>query len=68
MAPNIYRVMSRSIKADLDNAKVVWAREITLAENRKLLEYFHDQQPWLLEIERNGVPPKLVPYAIALPQ
>jgi hypothetical protein len=51
-------------EADIDSAKVVWAREIDAAENRKLLEYFRDRQAWLLEVNRDDSPLKLVPYLV----
>jgi hypothetical protein len=52
--------------ADIDGAKVVWAREMDTAQNRKILEYFKDRQVWLLEVDEVDVPPKLVPYPIEL--
>jgi hypothetical protein len=47
-------------KADIDGAKVVWARELAPDSNRMLLEYFKDRHAWLLEPDRE--PPILVPY------
>lgn len=47
--------------ADIDNAPVVWAREMDEEENRKLLAYFHDRQVWLFEADAEGWP-KPVPY------
>ena len=35
-------------EANIDGAKVVWAREMDTAHNRKLLEYFADRCVWLL--------------------
>jgi hypothetical protein len=49
-------------KADIDNAKVVWAREMDAAQNRKLLDYFSDRSVWLVEIDQFDSPPKLRPY------
>jgi len=49
-------------EADLDSAKVVWAREMDAGQNRKLLEYFSDRQAWLLEVNRDDSPQKLVPH------
>jgi hypothetical protein len=35
--------------AEIDNSKVVWAREILPNNNEALLRYFKDRQVWLLE-------------------
>ena len=47
--------------ADLDNARVVWARDMGADENRKLIDYFKSRRAWLLELNNDS--PGLVPYS-----
>ena len=47
-------------EADIDNSRVVWAREMSADANRKLIEYFKDRQVWLVEADEKS--PKLSPY------
>ncbi len=49
-------------RADIDSAKVVWAREIDPRSNTKLIEYFKDRHIWLLEPDK--VPRRLAPYTV----
>jgi hypothetical protein len=51
-------------EADIDGARVVWAREMDLLQTRRLLEHFKDRQVWLAEINDDDIRQKLVPYPI----
>jgi hypothetical protein len=46
--------------ADIDQAKVVWAREIPGQDLHPLLNYFKDRKTWLIEPDKS--PPELRPY------
>ena len=46
--------------ADINRAKVVWARDMGEQANRELLQYFKGRHVWLLEPDES--PPKLSPY------
>ncbi len=47
--------------ADIDKARVVWARDLGAEENEKLIRYFPGRKYWLLEPDVR--PPKLGVYA-----
>ena len=46
--------------ADIDAARVVWARDLGAEENEKLRRYYPDRQAWLIEPDFR--PPRLTPY------
>jgi hypothetical protein len=46
--------------ADIDGARVVWARDLGADENQELLRYYPDRTPLLLEPDFS--PPRLSPY------
>jgi len=51
--------------ANIDAAPVVWARELDVRSNRKLLEYFRGRQVWLVQPDQPA--PKLARYDEAAP-
>ncbi len=48
--------------ADIDAAKVVWAREMDEQSNQELLWYFKNRLVWVIEPDQS--PPKLSPYPL----
>jgi hypothetical protein len=46
--------------ADIDNSKVVWARDMGSEQNQELLRYYKDRYVWCLEPDNS--PPKLTAY------
>jgi hypothetical protein len=49
-------------EADLETAKVLWARDMGPAQNEELVDYFHDRHVWLLEADDTF--PRVVPYGL----
>jgi hypothetical protein len=48
--------------SQIEDAKVVWARDMGPVANAALLSYFKDRRPWL--VEPDCKPPKVSPYDI----
>jgi hypothetical protein len=48
--------------ADIDNSKVIWAREMDVADNLELMRYYHDRQVWLVEADKH--PATASPYTV----
>jgi hypothetical protein len=49
--------------AEIDNAKVLWARELDPTQNAKLFAYFKDRRIWLVEPDADNT--ELIPYPLA---
>ena len=47
---------------EIDTAKVVWARDMGDIPNRELIGYFPDRRVWLLVVNDDSEPPRLLPY------
>ncbi len=47
--------------AEIDGAKVLWARELTAEQNQKLFEYFKNRQIWLVTPDKDNT--YLEPYS-----
>jgi hypothetical protein len=47
-------------EADVDHSKIVWARDMSPAENAELIRYFNDRRVWLLQPDESL---ELRPYA-----
>jgi hypothetical protein len=48
--------------ADIDGAKVVWAREMDATDNQELLRYYKNRKVWLVEPDQSPV--VVVPYPV----
>ena len=48
--------------AEIDSAKVLWARELDEEQNTKLFAYFKDRQIWLVEPDTDNT--ELIPYSL----
>jgi hypothetical protein len=48
--------------ADIDNSKVIWAREMSDKENLELMRYYKDRKVWLVQPDLQ--PARLSPYSL----
>ena len=53
-------------RADIDTAKIVWARDMDDSENAELIRYFPQRRVWLAEPDL--APPRLSPYPVPADQ
>ena len=53
-------------RADLNSAKVIWARDMGPARNEELIKYFKNRHVWLVDADDH--PPRLIPYSAAADQ
>jgi hypothetical protein len=51
-------------RADINSAKVIWARDMGPAENEELIQYFKKRHAWVVDADDH--PPKLLPYSEAM--
>lgn len=51
--------------ADIEDSRVVWARELDPASNLDLIHYYRNRKPWL--VEPDAASPVAVPYSIPEP-
>jgi hypothetical protein len=49
--------------AEIDSAKILWARDTTAEQNASLFAYFKDRQIWLIEPDQDNT--KLLPYPLS---
>ena len=47
--------------AEIDGAKILWARDLDAAQNARLFDYFKDRQIWVVHPDDDD--PQLEPYA-----
>jgi hypothetical protein len=48
---------------DIDHSKVIWAREMSPAENQELIRYYKDRKVWLVEPDLHPV--EIAPYPVS---
>ncbi len=53
-------------RADIDSAKVVWARDMGPEKNEELIKFFKNRHVWLVDADDD--PPKLLPYTETVAQ
>jgi hypothetical protein len=46
--------------AEMDQSKVLWAREMDATDNSELLQYYRDRKAWL--VEPDATPVRVTPY------
>jgi len=51
-------------EADIDRSKLIWAQEMSPAENAELMRYYKDRKVWLVQPDRNPV--TVEPYPLEL--
>jgi hypothetical protein len=48
--------------ANIDDSNVIWARDMSQADNAALVAFYKDRHPWILDADEN--PAKLTPFSL----
>jgi hypothetical protein len=54
-------------RADIDAAKIVWARDMGQEENQKLVEYFSGHHAWIVNADDDEPKPETYPAPVTQP-
>ena len=49
-------------RADIDNARIVWANQLSMQENRRLIDYFSQRRVWIWDVASGDLMPVAIEH------